>query len=247
MFILKKLVSRLFFPLPLVVLLLLAGMVWKKRSKAMLLVAIAVLYLFSFNPFADMLMRPLERSYMPVSVNEVNKEVRWIVVLGGGSRAEDFLTPEDRLTDATLKRLLEGVRLIRLLPEAQLILSGGDYRGIASDALAMQQVAQAAGISQEKIILESASWDTADQARLLKNRLQDGSFYLVTSAVHMPRAVRMFVQVGTRPLPAPTDYRAVKSPINILTFFPSAGALAKTENAFYEYYGLAWGFVRGQI
>jgi uncharacterized SAM-binding protein YcdF (DUF218 family) len=247
MFILKKLVSRFFFPLSLVIELLLLGVFLKKRRTRVILAGVAILYLFSFSPFTNLILRPLESRYVPVSSSHLNKEVRWIVVLGGGSREDKTLTPEDRLSDASLKRLLEGVRLSRLLPQSRLILSGGDYRGISPDALNMQQVALDQGVARDRIMLEADSFDTTDQAKFLRDRLGQAPFYLVTSAGHMPRAMRMFIRSGTQPLAAPTDFRAVWAPFQVTDFFPQAGVLANTESAFYEYLGLCWGLVRGQI
>jgi uncharacterized SAM-binding protein YcdF (DUF218 family) len=237
MFILKKLVSRFFFPLSLGIELILLGVFLKNRGKKVILAGVAILYLFSFSPFGYLMLRPLESQYAPVSSSGLNKEVRWIVVLGGGSRGEKSLTPEDRLGDSSLKRLLEGVRLSRLLPRARLVLSGGDYRGISPDAVSMQQVALDQGVGRERIILEAASRDTTDQAKFLKARLGQSPFYLVTSAGHMTRAMRMFVRAGTHPIAAPTDFRAVWSPFQVTDLFPQADALANTERAFYEYLG----------
>jgi uncharacterized SAM-binding protein YcdF (DUF218 family) len=247
MFILKKLVSRFFFPLSLVIELLLLGIFLKKRRTKVILAGVAILYLFSFSPFGYLILRPLESQYAPVSSSNLNKEVRWIVVLGGGSREDKTLTPEDRLGDASLKRLMEGVRLSRRLPQSRLVLSGGDYRGISPEALIMQQVALDQGVARDRIILETDSWDTTDQARFLKNRLGQAPFYLVTSASHMARAMRMFIRSGTQPIAAPTDFRAVWAPFQVTDFFPNAETLVNTETAFYEYLGLSWGLIRGQI
>ena len=247
LFILKKLVSRFFFPLALVIELILLGVFLKKRRTKVILAGVAILYLFSFSPFGYLILRPLESQYQPVSSSSLNKEVRWIVVLGGGSRADKALTPADRLSDASLKRLLEGVRLSRLLPQSRLVLSGGDYQGISPDALIMQQVALDQGVAGDRIILEAASWDTMDQAKFLRARLGQASFYLVTSAGHMPRAMRMFIRSGTQPIAAPTDFHAVWAPLQVIDFFPQAWVLANTERAFYEYLGLCWGLVRGQV
>jgi uncharacterized SAM-binding protein YcdF (DUF218 family) len=245
MFILKKLVSRFFFPLSLVIELLLLGIFLKKRRTQVILAGVAILYLFSFSPFGYLVLRPLESQYVPISSLNLNKEVRWIVVLGGGSRSDKTLTPEDRLSDASLKRLLEGIRLSRLLPQSRLMLSGGDYQGISPDAMIMQQVALDHLLARDRMMVETASWDTADQAKFLRNRLGQPPFYLVTSASHMPRAMRMFIRSGTQPIAAPTDFRAAWAPLQITDFFPQATVLANTERAFYEYLGLMWGLVRG--
>lgn len=247
MFILKKLISRLFFPLPLVMALLIVGACLTRGRRKMMLTGIAVLYLFSFAPFSYLMLHPLESRYAPVVTSALDKEVRWIVVLGAGSRSDKALTPEDRLTDAGLKRLMEGLRLARLLPQTRLVLSGGDYRGESPDALVMNQVLFNHGFDQKRVVLELASLDTHDQACYLKDQLGQAPFYLVTSASHMPRAIKLFQHLGTRPIAAPTDFRAVWEPLRLNDFFPQAGALAVTEGAFYEYLGLMWCLLRGYI
>jgi uncharacterized SAM-binding protein YcdF (DUF218 family) len=247
MFILQKLVSRFFFPLSLVIGLLLLGSFLKKRRTEVMLAGIALLYLFSFSPFGYLMLRTLESQYAPVSSSHLNQEVRWIVVLGGGSREDEALTAEDRLGDASLRRLLEGVRLSRLLPQSRMVLSGGDYRGISPDALIMQQVALDQGVARDRIVIETTSLDTADQARLLRDHVGQTPFYLVTSASHMPRAMRIFIRSGTQPIAAPADFRAVWASFQVTDLFPQAGALANTERAFYEYLGLLGGLIKGQI
>ncbi len=247
MLILKKLVSRFLFPLSLVIELILLGVFLKKRRTTFILAGVTILYLFSFFPFGYLILHPLESQYVPISLSSLNKEVKWIVVLGGGSREDKILTPEDRLSDASLRRILEGVRLSRLLPQSRLVLHGGDYRGTSPEALNMQQVALDQGIARDRIILETVSKDTADQARFSRERLGQAPFYLVTSAGHMTRAVRMFIRSGTQPIAAPTDFRAIWSPFRITDFFPQASVLVNTERAFYEYLGFCWGLIRGQI
>ena len=247
MLILKKLVGRFFFPLSLVIELILLGIFLKKRGTKVIIAGAVILYLFSSSPFGYLILRPLESQYPPISSSDLNKEVRWIVVLGGGSRDDKTLTPEDRLGDASLKRLLEGVRLSRLLPQARLVLSGGDYQGTAPVALVMQQVALDQGVARDRIILEATSSDTIEEANFLRDRLGQAPFYLVTSASHMTRAMRMFIRSGTQPIAAPTDFLAVWAPFQVTDFFPQAGALANTERAFYEYLGLFWGTIRRQI
>src|SRR5271157_2742076 len=108
MFLLKKLASGLLFPLSLVIILLLIGTLLK-RGKRIVLAGIVLLYLFSYGPFPCLLLWPLERGYAPVSASALNREVRWIVVLGAGWRENNVLTPEDNLDDASLKRLMEGM------------------------------------------------------------------------------------------------------------------------------------------
>lgn len=247
MFVVKKIIGGFLTPLPLVMVLLILGTFLAKRKKFFLITGLCTLYLFSFTPFIRLLLLPLESPYLPISAANLRHDTRWIVVLGGGTQEDAILSPEDRLSYPSLKRLMEGLRLAGLLPQARLVLSGGDYRGIIPDAMAMYQVALDHGFARNRIIVERSSWDTVDQARILKDRLGNEPFYLVTSASHMTRAMSLFRHSGTFPLAAPTDFRGLRHQFTILDFFPHADNLTETERAFHEYLGLCWGFLRGQI
>ncbi len=247
MFILKKIFSRFFFPLSLIIELMIIGLVWPKRGRKFLMAGVIMLYLFSFGPFSHLILWPLESQYPVISESTIQKKIKWVVVLGGGSRTNPSLTPVDRLDDESLKRLLEGIRLCRHLPKARLILSGGNNQGKTPVARIMREVALNFGLPPSRLILEESSWDTSDEARLLKKQLGQDPFYLVTSAGHMPRSMAMFKKVGTQPIAAPTDFQAVWEPLTVTDFFPRASALMNTERAFYEYLGLLWGWVRGVL
>jgi uncharacterized SAM-binding protein YcdF (DUF218 family) len=247
MFILKKIISRFLFPLALIIELLLLALIWPKKRKKFLILGIGLLYLFSFSPFSFILLWSLESRHPPLTESSIRKDIKWVVVLGGGARQSKVLTPEDRLNDASLKRLLEGLRISRHLPNAQIVLSGGDYQGFITVAQIMKDVALSLGLSPSRIVLEESSWDTRDEALFLKKQLGTEPFYLVTSASHMPRSMAIFQKVGTRPIAAPTDFQATWGGIDLLTFFPQAGALYDTERAFYEYLGLLWGWLKGYL
>jgi uncharacterized SAM-binding protein YcdF (DUF218 family) len=247
MFILKKLISHLLFPLPLVIELFITGLLWPKKGRKFLFAGVVLLYLFSFQPFSSLLLWPLESTYSPIREASINREVLWIVVLGGGAKQGETLTPEDRLSESSLRRLLEGIRLSRRLPKARLILSGGDFSGEIPEARVMRETALKYGLSPSRLVLEENSWDTHDEARLLKKTLGKDSFYLVTSACHMPRSIAMFKKMGTQPIASPTDFQGVRGTLRIMDFFPKADALNDTERAFHEYLGLLWGWVRGLL
>jgi uncharacterized SAM-binding protein YcdF (DUF218 family) len=247
MFFLKKIISRLFFPLSLILECIVIGLLWPKKGKKFLLFALLLLYLFSFQPMANLLLWPLERSYAPVPVSSIRKDIKTVLVLGGGVKEIRSLTPEDRLSDSSLKRLLEGIRICRYLPQVRLVLSGGDYYEANPVAPVMKEVAIGLGMSPSRLIVEESSWDTREQARFLKKALGSAPFYLVTSANHMPRSMALFRKVGTQPVAAPTDFQAFSEPFRMMTLFPQAGALGKTESAIYEYLGLLWGWVCGDL
>jgi uncharacterized SAM-binding protein YcdF (DUF218 family) len=54
----------------------------------------------------------------------------------------------------------------------------------------------------------------------------------------MPRAVLSFRKEGLSVLPAPTDYKANRSPYTIADFLPTSEAFANSYKALHEYLGL---------
>ena len=110
----------------------------------------------------------------------------------------------------------------------------------------MAETAIRMGVSRKDIILESKSADTEDQARLVKPIVGKGRIVLVTSAVHMPRAMALFRKAGMEPVPAPVDYLQNNSR-GPRRYLPHAFWLAKSEAALNECLGMAWSTLRGRI
>jgi uncharacterized SAM-binding protein YcdF (DUF218 family) len=81
--------------------------------------------------------------------------------------------------------------------------------------------------------------DTNEEAQALAKLIGSKSFILVTSAYHMPRAVRLMQRIGLQPIPAPTG-QSVGMPADVdwRRFVPTSAGLRKTERAIHEYLGL---------
>jgi uncharacterized SAM-binding protein YcdF (DUF218 family) len=255
MFLLRKIIAPLLFPLPLCLALLLVGLVllWcprrQRAGRVLVTLGTLLLTLLSYNAVAVRLLRPVESRYAPLpAVEATAAPVRWVAVLGGGTSSDARLAPRARLSEASLARLVEGVRLQRQLPGSRLILSGGRVFGYGSDAEAMAALARELGVRDEEIVSEPVSLDTEAQAHNIRGLVGDDAFILVTSAAHMPRAVALFTKVGLHPVPAPTHFLAQQDQsVNPADFYPGAGGLRKSETAFYEYLGTMWAKLKGSI
>jgi uncharacterized SAM-binding protein YcdF (DUF218 family) len=170
------------------------------------------------------------------------------VVLGGGHTSDPKLPITSQLSNASLVRLVEGIRIHRGLPTSRLILSGGIVFEKVPEAKVLADVALAIGVKKQDLILEEVSRDTEDEARLIQEIVGQEQFILVTSASHMPRSMALFKKLGMHPIPAPTDHLVKEcQKISPGMFYPSANGLCKAERAFYEYLGLAWAKLRGAI
>ncbi len=255
MFFFKKLIAPFLMPVPLCLALIVAGLLllwFTRRQRAGKYLATAgalLLVLLGYGFASNRLLGSLERRYAPVAdAAQSAGRVRWVVVLGGGSSSDQALPESTRLSEASLARLVEGVRLQRQLPESRLLLSGGSVYGSDPDAHTMRSLALGLGVEPASLVLDAASPDTETQAEVVRTQLGGEEFFLVTSASHMHRAVALFRKAGTNPIPAPTHFLMQESRgIAPTDFFPGSGGLRRAETVAYEYLGLAWAKLRGKV
>jgi uncharacterized SAM-binding protein YcdF (DUF218 family) len=257
-FILRKAVSRLLFPLPMVSLLMLGGLVLlytgrhRKLGAALAGAGLVLLLLFSSSSFSSAIVRPLEDTYPPLGPSQLAavdwERVDTIVVLAGCVVGFEDAPITRQVSDTPLARVVEGIRLYHTCPQCTLILSGGT--GCDPDApvetLTNYRFVTTFGVASEDIVIERDSEDTGQQARILSNMLGERPFLIVTSATHMPRTMALFEAQGLQPIAAPADHRSgLYSPFSeeafgIESVYPHARALWNTEQAIYEYLGLLW-------
>lgn len=250
-FFMKKLVSAFCYPLGLVLVLLIVGQIFlffRKRlltAKGLIAVGTLLLLVASFPITAFLVMNHLEaRAGGYADPVKLKREgVRFIVVLAG-ALVTDTQTPADRWGYSIL-RVMEGVRLCRQIPDSRLVLSGGSFPGKSSQAPAMEVLPMSLGIPRSALILETRAWDTDDEARFFTELVGKKPFALVTSAAHMPRAMRLFRSKGAHPIPCPCDFQALDKPPIRSWFLPSANALQENQSAAHEYLGMLWQRIRG--
>jgi uncharacterized SAM-binding protein YcdF (DUF218 family) len=247
MFVLKKIVTLLLMPMTVCLGVLGVGilLLWVRRrigaAKIVLTLGLLVLAALSFSAVADPLIKPLETWYPPLLNTSTLKDVKWVVVLGGGHASSPTLPPNAQIGNSSLARLVEGIRIYRELPGSKLLLSGGAVFDPVPEAVTMAAVARMLGVSPDDMVLESQSMDTGQQAKFVQGIVQDDRCVLVTTAIHLLRAMLVFEQKGLKPIPAPTEFeywiRKENSPNQ---FFPRAVELRKVEAAVHEYLGLLW-------
>jgi len=254
MFLFKKILAPFFFPLSICLEMLFLGLflLWftrrQKTGKIFVSTGVIFLTVISYNAFSNMLLRPLESKYSPITDVSTFSNVKWVVVLSGGHSTDPKLPVTDQLSGTSLVRLVEGIRLHRTLPNSKLLLSGGGAFSSTSEAGVMAKMATALGIDKNELVLESKSKDTKDQAAFIQKIIGNDRFILVTSASHLARSMALFQSKGMNPIPAPIGYRVKdKLKISPADFFPSAKGIDNMERVVYEYLGTAWARLRGQI
>ena len=245
-FILKKTVSALFYPVGISLLLLLVGLATCKLKRSsrfgipLIAVGILVLLLLSFPITAFLLLRSLETraaSYADPNIMQA-KGVRYIVVLGGSGKTTT-LTPADR-TGASIFRVLEGVRLWHLIPGSTLVMSGMGFPSEANTPDLMKALPMELGVPANALIAEAQAWDTGHEARLFARLVGSEYFALVTSAYHIPRAMKLFEMQGLKPIASPCEFKARIWPSWYRWFIPDAEALWDSQLVIHEYIGMLW-------
>lgn len=244
-FFIQKMLAAIILPLPISLILLLIGLIFliahfRKVAITLILLGLICLFVFSLPFIPEYLLSQLESQYQPLII--APGDVHRIVVLGGGVRAHNHYPPNTQLNSASLSRLIEGIRLYRQLQtqknETELILSGGRVFNAPSEAGRMQNVAVMLGVLKQDVHIEEGSKNTYQEAIYLQPKLKKEPFILVTSAVHMPRAMQIFTQLGMHPIPAPTQYISKNYHPIFRYFIPKALNLAYADIAIHEYLGM---------
>lgn len=243
MYVFKKSIGALASPLVFALFLVAAAgllrLRGRRRASAWVVVAAgAVAYLGSITVIGDVLLGPLERQFPPLSERAM-PQADYIVVLGSSYEPRNDIPVTGALGSDGLARIVEGIRLMRRSGSARLVISGGAPEGIVPSALGYRELTRQLGVPDSSLIVLDTPLDTHSEAVEISKLLGEAPFILVTSAYHMPRAMRLMKTAGVHPIPAPTGQR-----VNDATswgwhaLLPTSYGLRKTEQALHEYLGL---------
>jgi len=242
---LTKVLSLFIHPLSLGLLLLLAGGVVSYRWQRIGLVGIAVGVLVIWIPatpvFSDWVRGTLESRFPPDSVRAV-RPADAIVVLGGSVGAPRPPRVYPDLNGAS-DRVWHAARLYKAGKAPLVIAAGGTLPWkdqMFREAPVMQSLLASWGVPPDSVLLESESANTYENATFTADLVSKRGFdrvLLVTSALHMRRALATFRGAGVKAVPAATDYQVVEGTTTLLDLLPNAGALSGSTAAIREYVG----------
>lgn len=214
-FIASKLIWAALRPDSLLILVLAASWLLIRRrpawARGLLGLLLLVMMAIAIWPVQDLLLSPLEDRY---PVPAISGDVAGIIVLGGAELAVQSARRDQVQLNAGAERLTAAMSLARTHPAAKVIFTGGNstlHGGAAGAEVAARLFAEL-GLPPDRLVLDSASRNTAENATLTRALAQPTPgqvWILVTSAFHMPRSVAAFCAAGwTGIIPYPVDYRS---------------------------------------
>ena len=240
----SKILTQLVYPLPLCLLLVPLGLLMRKRwprlGASMSVIGLGWLLLWSLPVPSSILGRSLEQAFPQQAETELPKADA-IVVLGGGVSRNSWGIDLKSAAD----RVWFGARLYRAGRAPLVLLSGGSLEELGytwPEAPAMATFLRDLGVPESAMLLESESRTTRENAVYSENLLRARGIrrvLLVTSALHMPRALATFRKLGIDAIPAPTDFEAEPpSGFWLLRWLPDTESLDRSSRAMKEYLGI---------
>jgi uncharacterized SAM-binding protein YcdF (DUF218 family) len=219
--------------------LLVVGWRWLPGAVRGVAVVIEVLLVLLLMPLGAWALSRVVLARLPPASACTSPAPHTVVVLSAGVShypvgVEDFAA----LNHLSLQRLFTGVALWRTLPDARLVLSGGGYQRIP-DAVVLAKLAEQMGVPAADIEIEDRSrntWQNAQFVAALSPPVPQ-RIWLVTSALHMPRALGAFRAWGFEPCARPSALQETRLHFGLRSFIPESHAVLTSTVALHELFG----------
>jgi uncharacterized SAM-binding protein YcdF (DUF218 family) len=254
-FYLSQFLSFLALPLTMILILIICGAVflrksWGKRS----LWAGIILLLFFTNPFlSNLAILTWEPNFKPF--DQVENYELGIVLTGVTNLSK---TAYDRtFFQKGADRITHALQLYRMGKIKKILISGGQGLNPVneqSEAELLQRFLIMTGMPDSDILIEDQSKNTAQNAQFTKAFLEqnnisaDQEFLLITSAFHMYRAKRCFDKAGLNTQTFPADYYSHDVKYDLPSIlYPTAESLIIWNKLIKEWLGIAMYKLAGYI
>jgi uncharacterized SAM-binding protein YcdF (DUF218 family) len=215
-FILSKTLGALIYPSRVITLIAVAGLVllatrFARAGRRLLWLSLVLVLLLGALPIGKVAVIALEQRFPRWAEGGVAPA--GFIVLGGAvepgkSAALGMVSLNDNA-----ERVTEAAALARRFPDARIVFSGGSAALISNvppESAFMLALFDSFGIARSRVTLEERSRNTHENAvftKALVDPKPGERWLLVTSAMHMPRAVGVFRRAGFEVEAYPVDRR----------------------------------------
>jgi uncharacterized SAM-binding protein YcdF (DUF218 family) len=220
---------------------------WARWGRRFVTFGALLLLIAGLSPLGNALILPLEDRFPRANLDAAPTPTGFIVLGGAEDRLVGHARKAPTLNEAG-ERMLEAVALARKFPDAKIAFTGGDagiFYKSDTEAEGAAALLFSMGVAPERLILESKSRDTYENAEFLKAELErlgdlgpGKRWVLITSAFHMPRAMGAFRKAGLELDAWPVDYRT-RGPVDLTRAFDKVSeGLRRVDAASREWVGL---------
>jgi len=224
---------------------------WRRLATAWCGLWLTAYLLLAMPITSRVLIERFEQQSRPMLVPDATADA--VIVLSGDS-ASYRIGHETAafMTVVTAVRIREAARVYHLLGSPYVIASGTGAPALGvngPDPQSMLAGLLALGVPSDRIVLEASSTDTQQSAREVGRLFEQMGLrrgVLVTSSVHLPRAVRAYEAVGLDVIgSAAPSLSAARWRWRLLV--PSASGMSGSSQVLHEYVGIAYYWVRGWL
>jgi uncharacterized SAM-binding protein YcdF (DUF218 family) len=198
---------------------------------------------------SEVLVAPLEGRHPAFSPEEL-PDADAIVLLGGASDGESRFGRGADLNHAA-DRLTTAAELYFAGKAPVILISGGAEPEQLPEAELLADILRALQVPSSALLLEPNSRTTYDNALMsaeILNKAGYNHILLVTSGVHMRRALALFQQQGLQVTAAATDHQLPKFQDSLVPgWLPTYYRLARSSRAIHEWVGYAIYDVTGKL
>ena len=240
----NKILPIIVSPLGLIIILLFFGVFRKRMLPSM--IGLINLIILSLPIVSRQLIKLLEQNFRPTTPSGIARADTVVVLSGMVTLIEKNDGIHYEFSEA-VDRIFAGINLLKIGKAQKIILTRGKLPwsvGVPEGEF-LAEFIQSQGINPNRILLSEIVQNTNDEAKAISRMLPKNSeVILVTSAFHMPRAVKVFQNQNLKVIPYPVDFRSSVKKINIIDFLPQASAFKDSNFYFREIIGRAYYSIR---
>jgi uncharacterized SAM-binding protein YcdF (DUF218 family) len=255
-FYLSKTLGDLAVPSTFILLLTLGGLVlWRGRfarlGRQLTVTGVILFVLAGLTPLGTLLLVPLENRFP--RWDETGGPPTGIVVLGGVVNTYISLMRGGISLDSAAGRLIAAVELQRRYPGLRIVFSGGNsnliFKGRSESDFAFRFL-ENLGVPSDRIAVDNTARNTMENAvnaKKIADPKPGEHWLLVTSALHMPRAMGLFRTAGFPVEAYPVDYRTGGwRDLKALPSLSLLSGLSRLDTATHEWEGLTVDWLTGR-
>jgi uncharacterized SAM-binding protein YcdF (DUF218 family) len=247
----EKMVTGMAQPLfiSILIMLILGNVLLRRRERAIgwiLVVTAVAMWCVSTPIFASMLFRTWEAPYRVQT--SIPFPLDYVVVLGGGTskdpnRRPQFSDAGDRVGYAAQLYLTGKAKHLVTTGDVLIVTGtlGGKFEASDDPSNQTKQIWKELGIPEE-VVFDLPGQNTSSEMAALKTHpewWQDGRCAILTSAFHMPRAMKLAERAGVKVVPIAADFRGGgDGPLTLNAFMPNVSELQRVQTIWKEWIAL---------